>query len=296
MKCYNHKKNFLAIADKQYYLYKNSKFVIQSAPYEFTSSYLAGSAKGPEAIINASHYVELYDEELDQESYKLGGICTLEPIKFGKKVNEKAIALIEKETTALLSDKKFPITLGAEHTITYGVVRAIKNKYKDVHVLQIDAHSDLRESYHNNSYSHASVMKRIFDLNVPLTQIGIRAQCAEEAQLIKENKTINTFYAHQIRSNINWAKDALKTLGKNVYISIDTDGFDPSIAPAVGTAEPNGMFWTETTEFLKEVFATKHVVGFDVVELAPQKGSILTEYYMAKLVYKLIGYKTLNKK
>ncbi|MFN4082186.1 MAG: agmatinase [Bacteroidia bacterium] len=296
MKFYNHKKNFLAIQEKPLYSFKESKFVIQSAPYEYTSSYLLGSSKGPGAIIKASHYVELYDEELDQESYKLGGICTLEPMDFTGKVNEKAIKLIEKETAKLLEHDKFPITLGAEHSITFGVFKAIKQKYPDVHVLQFDAHSDLREAYQGNIYSHASVMARIHQADAPITQIGIRAQCIEEATLIKESKNIQTYYAHQIRQNDQWALEALKTLGNNVYITIDTDGFDPSIAPAVGTAEPNGLYWHETIMFLKDVFATKNVVGFDVVECAPVKGSILTEYNMAKLVYKLIGFQTLKSK
>lgn len=294
MKFYNHKKNFLAIDDIEFCSYKNSKYVIQSAPYEYTSSYLSGSDKGPDAIIKASQFVELYDEELEQESYKLGGICTLHPMDFKRKVDAKAVKLIEEETAKLISDNKFPITLGAEHTISLGCIKAVKAKTPNVHVLQIDAHSDLRESYKDNIYSHASVMFRVQELGVPLTQIGIRAQCIEEANLIKESSYIHTFYAHQIRNNPNWADDALATLGENVYISIDADGFDPSIVPAVGTAEPNGMLWNETIQFLKKVIATKNIVGFDVVEIAPIKGNILTEYTMAKLVYKLIGYLTLK--
>lgn len=296
MKYYNHKKNFLAIAEDEFCSYKKSKYVIQSAPYEYTSSYLAGSDKGPQAMINASQFVELYDEELDQETYKLCGICTLPPMNFKKKINEKAVSLIEKETKKILKDDKFPVTLGAEHTISLGTIRAIKEKYADVCVLQIDAHSDLRESYHNNPYSHASVMFRIHELGVSLTQIGIRAQCIEEAELIKSSKNIHTFYAHQISKNENWMPEALKTLGKNVYISIDADGFDPSVVPAVGTAEPNGLFWNETLEFLKLVILKKNIVGFDVVEIAPAKGSILSEYTMAKLIYRLIGYLSLKKK
>lgn len=295
MKYYDHKKNFLAITEDEFCSYKSSKYVIQSAPYEYTSSYLAGSDKGPEAMIKASQYVELYDEELDQESYKLGGICTVPAMKFKNKVDGKAVKLIEKETRQLLKDKKFPVTLGAEHTISLGTVRAMKHHYPDMCVLQIDAHSDLRESYHGNPYSHASVMYRVQELGVPLTQIGIRAQCIEEAELIKSSNHINTFYAHQIRKNANWMKEALNSLGENVYISIDADGFDPSVVPAVGTAEPNGLFWNETLEFLKQVIAGRNIIGFDVVEIAPAKDNILSEYTMAKLVYRLIGYLTLKK-
>ena len=295
MKYYNHKKNFLAIQEEEFCSYKSSKFVIQSAPYEYTSSYLSGSDKGPDAMIKASQFVELYDEELDMETYKLKGICTLPPMEFKNKVDEKAVKLIEKETRKLIEDNKFPVTLGAEHTISFGVVKAVKEKYDDVCVLQIDAHSDLRESYHDNPYSHASVMYRIQEIGVPLTQIGIRAQCIEESQLIKSSKHIHTFYIHDIRKNPNWMNEALKSLGKNVYISIDADGFDPSVVPAVGTAEPNGLFWNETLDFLKLVIQKKNIVGFDVVEIAPAKGSILSEYTMAKLIYRLIGYISLKK-
>lgn len=295
MKYYSHKKNFLAIQEEEFCSYKSSKFVIQSAPYEYTSSYLSGSDKGPDAMIKASQFVELYDEELDMETYKLKGICTLPPMEFKNKVDEKALKLIEKETRKLIEDDKFPITLGAEHTISFGVVKAVKEKYDDVCVLQIDAHSDLRESYHDNPYSHASVMYRIQEIGVPLTQIGIRAQCFEESQLIKSSKHIHTFYIHDIRKNPNWMNEALKSLGKNVYISIDADGFDPSVVPAVGTAEPNGLFWNETLDFLKLVIQKKNIVGFDVVEIAPAKGSILSEYTMAKLIYRLIGYISLKK-
>ena len=259
-------------------------------PYEHTSSYIAGSAKGPEAIINASHFVEFYDEELDIETYKSCGIATLEPINFKGKVDEEAMGLIESVTDFLLDDGKFVISIGAEHTVTNGFVRSHRKKYPGLAVLQIDAHSDLRESYHDNIYSHASVMKRIHDMDIPLVQVGIRAQCIEEATLIRSSKIINTFYAHQIRKNNSWMKDALNKLPEHVYITIDADGFDPSVIPAVGTAEPNGLFWTETLDFLRIVCKERKVIGFDVVECAPIEGSILSEYTLAKLVYRMIGY------
>ncbi|MEO8150303.1 MAG: agmatinase [Bacteroidia bacterium] len=291
MKVLGTKSNFLGIVEKELYSYEKSKFVIQSAPYEYTSSYLAGSDKGPASIINASQYVELYDEELDLETYRKCGIATLPAIKLGKKdVDAKAIELIEKETAKLVSDGKFVVSLGAEHTVTLGFVRAHARKYKNISVLQIDAHSDLRESYHDNVYSHASVMKRVHDDGHNLVQIGIRAQCIEEAQLIKKSKNITTFYAHNIRTDAKWMDKAIAALGENVYLTIDADGFDPSIMPAVGTAEPRGLFWEETLSFLKKVIEKKNVIGFDVVECAPMKGTILSEYTLAKLIYRLIGY------
>ncbi len=284
-------KNFLGLESESLYAYESSKVVIQQVPYEYTSSYLQGSAKGPEAIIKASAYVECYDEELDFEVVEKVGIATLPPLNFDDIIDDKAVNLIEENTEKLLNDDKFVVSLGAEHTVTLGFVKGFLKKYPDLSILQIDAHSDLRESYHDNIYSHASVMARVNELGLTICQAGIRAQCKEEAQLIKDSKNIHTFYAHQIRSNPLWIEELVAPLGNNVYITIDADGFDPSIMPAVGTAEPNGLFWHETLELLKKVFKERNVVGFDVVECAPIKGSILSEYTLAKLVYKLIGYK-----
>jgi agmatinase len=291
MKFFKSDKNFLGIEESELFEYQTARFVIQSVPYEHTSSYLAGSAKGPKAILDASKFVEFYDEELDLESYKQGGICTLKPIKFEDKVDAEAVDLIEKHTTEHLNNGKFVISLGAEHTVSAGFVKAFSKKYENLTVLQIDAHSDLRQAYQNNPYSHASVMARVNELGLNICQIGIRALCKEEAELIKSSKNIHTFYAHQIRSTPDWAEKALSTLTNNVYITIDADGFDPSVIPAVGTAEPNGLFWHETLQFLKEVFKKFNVVGFDVVECAPVKENILSEFCLAKLVYKCIGYK-----
>ncbi|HKR04302.1 MAG TPA: agmatinase [Bacteroidia bacterium] len=284
--------NFLGIEEPELCSYENSKFVIQSAPYEHTSSYLEGSAKGPAAILEASHFVEFYDEELEIETYKECGIATLSPIDFGNKVDADAIDLIEKSTEKLINDEKFVVSLGAEHTVTLGFVKAFAKRFDNLTVLQIDAHSDLRESYQENPYSHASVMARVHELGINLCQVGIRAQCRQEADLIKTSSNIFTFYAHQIRKNPSWMQEVISSLTENVYITIDADGFDPSIVPAVGTAEPGGLYWRETMEFLNQVINEKNVVGFDVVEIAPRKGDILSEYNMAKLVYRLIGFLT----
>lgn len=290
MKYFKTKKNFLGIPEEELYSYESSKVVIQSLPYEYTSSYKSGSAAGPQAIIDSSAYVELYDEELDQETYRKVGICTLKPLEFEKKVDEKAVNLITKETRRLLNDDKFVVSLGAEHTVTFGIFRAFQEKFENLSILQIDAHSDLRMEYHGNPYSHASVMARIYETGAKIAQVGIRAQCIEEAELIKSSKSIKTVYAHQLRNNATWQDEILKHLTKDVYITIDADGFDPSVIPNVGTAEPGGMQWYETLEFLKKVASKKNVVGFDVVEVAPQKGSIISEYTLAKLVYRLLGY------
>jgi len=296
MKARSADSNFLGIEDSSLCSYESSKYVIQSAPYEHTSSYLIGSDKGPEAIIEASHYVEFYDEALYHETFRLGWIATLDPMDFIGKVNKDAVDLIEAETSRLLADNKFVISLGAEHTVTFGFVKAHLKKYPNLSVLQIDAHSDLREAYQDNPYSHASVMARVNELNIPISQAGIRAQCLEEAELIKASPNIKTAYAHQVRRNPNWMNELVDHLSDDVYITIDADGFDPSIMPAVGTAEPNGLFWEETMQLLQLCAKKKNIVGFDIVECAPMEGSILSEFTLAKVLYRLLGYITINSK
>lgn len=296
MKVLSTEHNFLGLEDEELYSFENAKYVIQSAPYEYTSSYLMGSAKGPEAIIKASQYVEFYDEELDMETIRTAPVATLEALDFTGIVDKDAVDLIERETTKLLDLGKTVVSLGAEHTVTYGFVQAYAKKFDNLTVLQIDAHSDLRESYHDNIYSHASVMARVKDMGINLCQAGIRAQCIEESDEIKRNPKIHTYYAHQIRNNSNWVNEIVSKMTENVYITIDADGFDPSIMPAVGTAEPNGLFWNETLDLLRETCKNKNVVGFDIVECAPMEGSILSEYTLAKLAYRIMGYMEVFKK
>ena len=294
MQFYDSEKNFLGIEDTDLYSYDSSKVVIQSVPYEHTSSYNQGSAHVPAAIIETSHYVEFYDEELDQETYKLTGLCTLEPMNFDNKFDRAAIDYIEQETSKHLQNNKFVISLGAEHTVSYGFYKAIRALHPDVSVLQLDAHSDLRAAYHDNPYSHASVMARINDHQPNICQVGIRAQCKEESEVIKNSSNIHTWYAHQIQKNAHWQDEVVSKLGDKVYITIDADGFDPSIMPNVGTPEPGGLHWFETLELLKKVCTQKEVVGFDIVEVAPQEGSIISEYTLAQLMYRILGYLTLN--
>lgn len=285
---------FLAFPEAELATLENAKVVVQQIPYEHTSSYVQGSDKGPAAMVSASHFVEFYDEEIDREAYKNFGIATVEPLDFGNKVNADAVTLIANQTKELLNQNKFVVSLGAEHTVTYGFAQAFQEKYPNISILQIDAHSDLRLAYQDNPYSHASVMARVHDLNIPLVQIGIRAQCKEEAQLIKESDNIHTWYAHDLWDNDAWIDDCIDKLSDVVYVTIDADGFDPSVAPAVGTAEPGGLTWIQGCKLLRRIAERKQVVGFDIVEIAPRENDILTEFTMAKLCYKFLGYLDLN--
>lgn len=290
------KKNFLAI-DKKFSTYKTSEIVIISAPFEKTVSYGKGTKNGPKEILEASHYVEFYDEELDRELCFEKGICTLEPLEISKLSPKSALSKIHKQVSKVLEDNKFVVTLGGEHSISSAPIKAFTEKYEKISILHFDAHSDLRQSYEGSEYSHASVMARVFEFNRKLVQVGIRAQCIEEAKFIKENE-ISTFYARAIRKGAfakGWQQEVLSRLGKTVYISFDIDCFDPSIVSATGTPEPGGLFWDETMDLLQLVGAKRNVVGFDVVELAPEKSKPESNYIAAKLVYKILNYAFQNK-
>ena len=294
MKVLPAEEGFLALPDAELTTLENAKVVIQQIPYEYTSSYISGSDKGPKAMVDASHFVEFYDEEIDQETYKNIGIATLDSLDFNGKVDEEAMVLIANQTRELLNQNKFVVSLGAEHTVTNGFMRAFKEKYPSISVLQIDAHSDLRQEYNGNPYSHASVMARVNDMGINLVQVGIRAQCIEESQLIKSSPIIHTWYAHMLDNQDKWIDDCIDKLGDVVYVSIDADGFDPSFVPAVGTAEPGGLSWKQGTNLLKRLCERKKVVGFDIVEIAPREVDIITEFTMAKLCYKFLGYLNIN--
>lgn len=286
--------NFLAIG-KEHSSFASSRIAVVSAPYEHTVSYGGGTRRGPRGILAASHYVELYDEELDRELCNEVGIATLAELAFGKKVHEKALSVIRNAVEELLSLGKFVVTLGGEHTISLPLITAHIARYRDMSVLQIDAHSDLRHSYMGSRYNHACVMARVAEIVDPrrIVQVGIRAQSIEEARFI-DQKGIHTFYAHELRngstSAAGWQREAVNMLTDDVYITFDVDGLDPSIMPSTGTPEPNGLLWAETTALLRMVGTQKRIVGFDVVELAPMRGVPHADLTAAKLTYKIMNY------
>jgi len=290
---YTIKNNFLAI-EKEFSDYKNSKIVLLPVPFEDTTSYGKGTAAGPKAILDASHYVEFFDEELNRELCfeKGNGICSLHPVEFKGKKGKKALDLIYENVKKHIDNKKFVVTLGGEHSISTAPVKAHYDSYKNLSVLHFDAHSDLREEYEGSKYSHASFAARVAEFTTDITQVGIRAQCKAEYDFIKKKK-ISTFYAYEIRGGIHgfdWIKKIVDSLKENVYITFDVDYFDPSIMPSTGTPEPNGFFWDETMKLLKLLSEKKNVVGFDVVELSPVKGNHFPDFMTAKLIYKMLNY------
>jgi agmatinase len=296
MKTLGIKSNFLGIED-EFSAYESSKIAILPAPYERTVSYGKGTSKGPEAILKASHFVEFYDEETKREIHSRHGVATLQPMSFGKMKDEDALDSIYHAARSLIQDKKFMIMLGGEHTISQASIAAYAEKYRDLSVLQIDAHSDLRTDYEGSKFSHASVMARVCEYLDPkrLVQVGIRAQCIEEADYIRKNG-ITTLYAYEIRTGKYtrllkfWEDYVVEKLSPHVYVTFDIDGLDPSVMPSTGTPEPNGLLWQETMTLLKRVGARKTVVGCDLVEFAPLKGLIHPDMTAARLVSKMANY------
>ncbi|MEP0857085.1 agmatinase [Trichocoleus sp. DQ-U1] len=276
--------------------YDAARVVILPIPYEATTTYRNGCENGPDAILEASGQVEYYDEELDWETGKDIGIYTAESIadtRNGRSVSSEEMLQVTRETVSqMIADGKFVIGLGGEHSITTGLVEAYQKAYPDepFTVVQIDAHGDLRYEYEGSIHNHACVMRRIVEMGLPTVQIGIRAICKEEADLIKE-KNLTVFRAREIATQPDWMERAIASIPtRRVFLTIDLDGIDPTLIPGVGTPEPGGLNWYSLLSFLRQVFQNHEVIGCDVMELAPIVDSVVSEFTAAKLVYKLIGY------
>ena len=269
---------------------ETAKVVILPVPYDSTTEWHGGTREGPRAIINASQYLEFYDMELRQEIYKVG-IHTLPEILPSLNSPEEMVQRVYQVAKELIQQMKFVVMLGGEHSLSLGVLRAFKEKYHDLCVLELDAHADLRDEYLGTKYSHACVTRRALEF-CPVTQVGIRSLSWEEQQFLNQNK-MQPFYISQLTLDSGSSQQIIASLTNNVYLSVDLDVFDPSIMPAVGTPEPGGMQWHEVLNLLKSVIKNKHVVGFDLVELCPKEGPAACAFLAAKLAYKLIGYAVL---
>jgi len=284
-------KNFLSIGE-EHSSYEQAKIVILSAPYEHTVSYGGGTKRGPKALLEASQFVEFWDEDFKRELCFEMGIASLPPLLFNDRKDAEALDFIRVSVTSALNDGKFVVTLGGEHTISAAPIQAHFEHYPNMSVLQFDAHSDLRESYQGNRFSHASVMARVVEFFSPerIVQVGIRAQCIEEYEFIRQQK-IQTYFACDINAGkyADWQQSIVDCLRDDVYITFDIDYFDPSIMPATGTPEPGGFLWDETIQLLKKIGSVKRIIGFDLVELAPIKQLPFPSFLAAKLTYKIMN-------
>jgi agmatinase len=243
---------------------------------------------GPHEILVASSHMELWDEETETDVHSIG-ICTLPEMEFPFATMGEVIQDIRRVAVELVSRGKFPFVLGGEHSITAPIVAAVAEKYPDVSVLQIDAHADLRDTFMGTPHNHACAMRRVLEC-APATQVGIRSLSTEEAAALPALRT-RIFYDVNMRQDPNWVDRVVDSLGETVYITIDCDGLDPAIMPAVGTPEPGGLSWYETLALLRRVIAARHVVGCDLVELCPMPGNVAPNFLCAKLVYKILSYR-----
>ena len=278
--------NFLSLPRK-FSEFESSEFVILPVPYEQTTTFQVGTKKGPQAIINASKEVETFDEELKQETSKVG-IHTLEEMEITAKGPDKMVEKVYKIAKELVDMNKRVVLLGGEHTTSIGMVKALSENYKNLSVLQLDAHADLRDSYQESKYSHACTMRRISEI-VPFVGVGIRNLSLEEYEFVQKKK-IDLFFAKELMKEDSWMDQVLSKLSENIYLTMDLDFFDPSIMPSVGTPEPGGLLWNQTLDLLKKVAYNKNIVGFDCVELCPIPGLVAPDFLAAKLIYKIIGY------
>lgn len=269
----------------EYASFENAKIILQSIPYDGTSTWGKGADKGFEAFLDAAENMELYDIETDFEVYQEGVYMPQEWEGFNSP--EEMYEQVYANTKALLNTEKFLTFFGGEHSVSIGVIKAFYEKYQNLTVLQLDAHADLRPSYEGTAYNHACA---VYDAskNTNLIQVGIRSMDISEKQHMNYDKVI---FADEIKINDAWMDKSMEWMTDDVYITLDLDVLDPSIMPATGTPEPNGMTWFEIMTYLKKVFATKNVVGFDIVELAPIEGLHAPQYLTAKLFYKMLSYK-----
>jgi agmatinase len=267
---------------------ERSPVVVLPVPFERTTTYGKGTAFGPAAILRASQAMELYDEELGRETCAVG-IATAPPFLPDAFDLEAAMVELEAECRRHLEAGKLLLTLGGEHSLTIAPVRAAKALHGPLGIVQFDAHADLREEYEGTPYSHASVMRRVYDEGIPSLPIGIRSLSAPEAAFAREAR-IPIAWGHELETLEARLDDLLDLLPARIYLTFDVDFFDPALVPGTGTPEPGGGSWYPTLRLLRRIFERKRVVAMDVVELAPLGGQPASDFVAAKLAYKLIGY------
>lgn len=273
--------------DNRFNSLEKAKAVVLPVPYGNTVTYKKGTERGPAAILQASDNMELFDEELQTEIHTIG-INTADPLEVGGVKPEEAVNAVERKVAGIYRQKKFPVILGGEHSITVGAAKAAKKEHADLSVLYFDAHYDLRDSYKGSKHSHASVARRLKDIT-GIVEVGVRSLSSEEKDFLPcEN--IKIVSMQDVLDSPDWYNDVKDVLSDNVYISVDLDVFDPSIMPSVGNPEPGGMGWYQFLRAVRTIVSCKKVAGFDVVELCPIKDMPAPDFTAARLVYKMIGY------
>jgi agmatinase len=271
--------------DEVVYSYDESQIIIIPVPYDATSTYLKGADRGPAAILEASVALEFYDIETASEAYRKG-IFTLPPVISGSDPAELTEA-VYRTVSRVFADKRFPVVIGGNHTVSIGAFRAASEMFSDLTILQLDAHADLRPVYEGSHLNHACAALRAMEY-APLVQVGVRSMAAEEIRFVDDKRI---FYAHELWTDKSLYTKALGLLTGNVYVTVDLDVFDPSLMPSTGTPEPGGPDYRELMSFLREVAGRRNIIGFDVVELCPSDINKAPDYVAAKIVYQLLSYR-----
>jgi len=269
-----------------------ARVTIIPAPLEYSVCYMKGTELGPQAILDASSQMELYDEELDCCPIEVG-VYTLPALDYHDMDHATALQATGDAVREVLERGQLPFTLGGEHSLSAPPIAAVRDYFPDLTVVHIDAHGDLRDEYEGTPLSHASIERRVVDMGIPLTEIGIRSFSPEEAEFMKTRPNVAVVWGYQLAKGtavIPWDR-----LSKHTYVTIDLDALDPSEMPAVGTPEPGGLHWYQLLELIREICHRTTVVGMDVVELCPMEGQTRADFLAAKLVYKMIAYRYCDK-
>ncbi len=272
--------------EEQYHRYETAAIAILPVPYDGTSTWLKGADKGPQAILEASPNMEFYDIETDSEVFRQG-IATLDPVLEASTPEAMAKA-VEEKMDGILKDKKFPVMLGGEHSVSIGAFGAIAKHYEKFSILQLDAHSDMRDEYEGSPYNHACVMARGKDITSSIVQVGIRSTATEEKHNIDPDRI---FYAHEIKEtgDTTWMYEVSQKLLDHVYVTIDLDVLDPAYMPSTGTPEPDGLRYRDILTLLKLINERHNIIGLDVVELCPNHINKAPDFLAAKLIYQILS-------
>lgn len=264
-----------------------AKFVVMQAPYEGTVSYGHGAGRGPDAVRKASQQVELFDEITGREHIPQRGVATLKPFEPNCTAEEMTLGRIYPVAQQIMQLNKLPILIGGEHSVSPGAVKAVFETVADLSVLQIDAHSDLRNDYEGDEHSHACAAARINEW-CPIVQMGIRSR--EKFEPGHPDRPVHVYHAHEYHAPGPWIDEAISKLSRNVYLTIDVDGFDPSVFPGTGTPEPGGLSWYLGLEIIQKLAKSRNIVGFDIVEVAPVDGTQVSEFAAARLMGRIIAF------
>lgn len=269
-----------------------ARVFVLPVPFDATTCYRPGTREGPQAIIDASRNLELYDPDLGTSPAEVG-IHTLRAVEPIMGDSTAMVARVEQVSGTIFETGRILAALGGDHSTSIGILRALTARKPGISVLQIDAHADLRDEYEGNPLSSATVMRRVVDMGARTAQVGIRSMSAPEAELVRERNLplwlASTISAQTRRNETTWIDEVLAALGDEVYVTFDIDAFDPSLVPGTGTPEPGGLDWYQATELLARVAREKRIVGFDVVELSPLVEGHVSPVVAAKLVYRMIG-------